>query len=84
MQTTSDWAFQFPWSLNSGHPSHTSCIMGAQLAPQDGVLEPQFDAPRTHFAPLWTYKGDPLALKAAEGNLNSAHPSRTSCLGALN
>ena len=57
---------------------------GRSAGPQDGSLEPQFDTPLTHFAPLWTYKGDPLALKTAEGSLNSAHPSRTSCLGALN
>ena len=35
------------------------------------------------FRAPWTYRGDPLALKTAEGSLNSAHPSRTSCLWAL-
>ena len=45
MKNASEWPFQSPWSLNSGHPSHTSCIMGAQLAPKTAPWSPNSPHP---------------------------------------
>ena len=56
-------------NLNSVHRSRTLCIMGSHgrsAGPQESSWEPPFGTPLTHFVP-WTSKGDPMALKAADG-----------------